>query len=205
MTKELKKREQVPPERKWSVELIYGSEADWEEDFAATAEFPERISKWSGRLSESPASLKKAIEELLQQRRTMEKLMTYASMKKDEDLSSSTHSGMASRIMSRMVEVSAASSFFTPELLAIPGDRMAEWLDSDTLKPYRTWLENILRYRSHTLSKKEENLLAKTGEIVSGFGNAFGKLSNVDMPARYPMVKDEEGKNVKLTNGNYIA
>lgn len=205
MPDKLKSREEIPVAAKWNVEALYESDDKWEKDFIETAIFSASIKKWAGRLNESPGTLKGTVEEMLSQRRLLEKLLVYANMKKDEDLGSSLYSGMASRIMSRFVEINAAHSFFTPELLAIPEDTMNSWLETIELKPYRTLLQDILRYRSHTLSRKEEELLAKTIEIISGFSSAFGKLSNVDMPARYPMIKNENGKNIKLTNGNFSA
>ncbi len=205
MPEELKSRNEISIEARWSIEAIYASDIDWEKDFGETAAFPERIKKWTGRLSESPVALKAAIEELLSQHRFLEKLFTYASMKGDEDLGNSLYTGMLSRIKSRFVECSAAQSFFTPELLAIPEGIISSWLKTSELEPYRVWLQDTLRYRSHTLSGKEEILLANTSEIISGFSSAFGKLSNVDMPARFPEIKDENENSVKLTSGNFNA
>ncbi|MCD4700910.1 MAG: oligoendopeptidase F [Candidatus Aegiribacteria sp.] len=205
MPDELKSRNEIPAEVKWDIEAIYALNDEWEKDFGETAAFMENMKKWAGRLSESPGTLKAAIEELLSHLRLLEKLFTYANMKGDEDLGNSLYSGMASRIRSRFVEFSAAHSFFTPELLAIPEDTINSWLETSELEPYRTWLQDILRYRSHTLSENEEKLLANTAEITSGFSSAFGKLSNVDMPARLPEIKDENGKSVKLTSGNLSA
>ncbi len=199
----VKTRDEIPAEAKWNVEAIYAGDDEWEKDFAETESFAKSITKWSGRLDDSPETLQNAIEEMLSQHRMLENLFVYASMKKDEDLGNSLYSGMASRIMSRLIEVNAAQSFFTPELLAIPESTMNSMLSE--LEPYRTWLEDILRYRSHTLSEKEENLLAKTDEIISGFNSAYSKLSNVDMPARYPEIADEDGNSVKLSNGNFNA
>ncbi|NOQ23060.1 MAG: oligoendopeptidase F [Candidatus Aegiribacteria sp.] len=205
MPDELKNRNEIPAEAKWNVEAVYASDDEWENDFGETAAFMESMKKWAGRLGEGAGTLKAAIEELLSQHRFLEKLFTYANMKGDEDLGNSLYSGMVSRIRSRFVEFSAAHSFFTPELLGISEDTINSWLETSELEPYRTWLQDILRYRSHTLSEKEEALLANTGEIISGFSSAFGKLSNVDMPARLPEIKDENGNSVKLTSGNFSA
>ncbi|MEN8208085.1 MAG: oligoendopeptidase F [Candidatus Fermentibacteria bacterium] len=205
MPEELKNRNDIPAEARWSVEALYAADDDWEKDFNETAAFMENIQKWTGRLVESPEALKSAIEELLSQHRFLEKLYIYASMKGDEDLGNSLYSGMLSRIRSRLVECNAAQSFFTPELLAIPEATITSWLETPELELYRIWLQDILRYRSHVLSEKEEVLLANTGEIISGFSSAFGKLSNVDMPARLPEIKDENGNSVKLTSGNFNA
>ena len=205
MPDELKYRNDVPAGSRWNVEAVYASDDGWEKDFGETAAFMDSMKKWTGRLGEDPGTLKAAIEELLSQHRFLEKLFTYANMKGDEDLGNSLYSGMLSRIRSRLVEFSAAHSFFTPELMAIPEDTMNSWLETPELEPYRTWLQDILRYRSHILSEKEEVLLANTREIISGFSSAFGKLNNVDIPARLPEIKDENGNTVKLTSGNFSA
>ncbi|MCK4807808.1 MAG: oligoendopeptidase F, partial [Candidatus Aegiribacteria sp.] len=205
MPDELKSRNEIPVEAKWNIEAIYALDDEWEKDFGETAAFVESMKKWVGRLGESPVTLKAAVEELLSHHRLLEKLFTYASMKGDEDLGNSLYSGMVSRIRSKLVDFNAAHSFFTPELLAIPEDTINAWLETTELEPFRTWLQDILRYRSHTLSEKEEKLLANTGEITSGFSSAFGKLSNVDMPARFPEIVDENGNSVKLTSGNLNA
>jgi oligoendopeptidase F len=205
MAEELRCRSEVPVEDTWNVEAMYATDEDWERDFKDTAGYAKSVSKWSGKLSESPETLQKAIEEILSQHRNLEKLSTYAIMKKDEDLANSFYSGMASRVMSRHVEINAAASFFTPELFSIPEGTLRDWLETEALRPYASWLEDTLRYRSHILSEKEEKLLANAGEIISGFSGIFGKLSNVDSPARLPKVEDENGKSIKLTNGNFNA
>ncbi len=205
MPDELKSRNEIPVEARWNVEAVYALDGEWEKDFGKTATFMESMKKWAGRLAEDPGTLKGAIEELLSHHRLLEKLFVYASMKGDEDLGNSLYSGMVSRTRSRFVEFNAAQSFFTPEILAIPEDTIDSWLETSELEPYRTWLQDILRYRSHTLSENEEKLLANTVEITSGFSSAFGKLSNVDMPARLPEIMDENGNSVRLTTGNISA
>jgi len=197
-------RSEVPEEARWNVEELYASADEWEKDFVKTESFPESIRRWSGRLGESPEVLVSAIEELLAQRRLLDKLHTWAGMRRDEDLSSSYYGGLASRIESRVSKSAEASAFFTPELLSIPGETMDSWMESETIAPYRVWLQDILRYRPHVLSDAEEKLLAGMGEVVAGFYNAFGKLSNVDMPARMPEVDTVDG-TVQLTNGNFNA
>ena len=205
MSKELRNRNEIPLKDRWAVEAIYASDEEWEKDFNRTDAFADSFRRWAGRLGESPEILKSAVEEILSQNRLIKKLSTYAEMKRDEDLSNSHYSGLATKISSRAVEVKTAHSFFTPELLSISQNTIESWLLTPELSPYRIWMENILRYRPHTLSDKEERLIAMSGEITKGFSTVFGKLNNVDMPARLPEIVDEKGHSVKLTNGNFSA
>jgi oligoendopeptidase F len=205
MAKEPRKRADVPEADRWAVESVFASDDAWEKEFSTTEGFDARAAAWSGRLGESPEILLRAVEEMMVQRRTLEKLYTYASMKQDGDLSDSTYTGMYSRIASRNNSVMTSQSFLSPELLAIPVRTMDSWLAVPELAPYRVLLEDILRYRPFTLSGNEEKLLTMSRDVTSGFSSAFGKLGNVDIPGRLPEIDDDEGGRIRITNGNFIS
>lgn len=198
------KRDQVAAEDRWAVEAIFKTDEEWESAFRATEDYGRAFQAWAGRLGESPESLAGAIAEMLAQQRALEKLGLYAGMRQDEDLSNALHSSMDDRCTARRNEVAAAQSFFMPELLSIDPAVMAEWLRSPALEGYATWLEEMLRYRPHTLSEPEEKLLAMSGDALQGFHAGFGKLNNVDMPARLPEITDQNGRRTKLTNSNLV-
>ncbi len=195
-------RSEVPAGDRWDVEALYASDSEWERDFERTASFAEEMSRWTGRLGESPSVLRSAIEEMLDQERLLSRLVVYASMKRDEDLSNGEYGSMFSRISSRLTEIATAHSFFRPELLSIPKARMDSWLESEELAPYVTWLGEILRYRPHTLTGPEERIVSMTHEVSRGFSTAFGQMNNVDIPARLPEVQVDEGETVRITNAN---
>ncbi|MBN1435149.1 oligoendopeptidase F [Candidatus Fermentibacterales bacterium] len=204
MAEKPKTRSEIDAGDRWAVEELYREDRLWEEDFGKTGGFAEAASSWAGKLGESASSLAKAIRELLAQDRLIEKLKSYASLREDEDLSNQHYSSMHSRIVTRAAEVDAAQSFFQPELLAIPAETMTQWLRSEELAPYRTWLDEILRYRPYTLSTGEEKILAMFRDPVGCFENAYGKLADVELPARLPEIVDEDGSPKKLTNGNLV-
>ena len=204
MKAELRKRADVPVEDRWDLEAIYSSDSDWEREFSKTADFARDVLKWSGRLAESSETLLRIITEIETMQRVIDKLYVYAHLRHDEDLSNSLYDDMHSRMVTRSTRFATAISFFRPELLRIPPDRLEKWLQTEYLLPYGSFLEEILRYRPYTLSDEGEKLLSMSSEIASAAGNAFGKLNNVDMPARLPEVIDEQGRSVKLTNSNLI-
>jgi oligoendopeptidase F len=204
MTDKLRRRSDVPIEDRWDLTPLYPSDSDWEREFSSTADFAEDVLRWSGRLGESSEILLEIIREIESRQRAIEKLYVYAHLRHDEDLSNSLYDDMHSRVVSRSTRFATATSFFRPELLRIPSDRLEEWLQTEHLRPYGSFLEEILRYRPYTLSDEGEKLLSMSSEIASAVGNAFGKLNNVDMPARLPEITDEQGNVVRLTNSNLI-
>ncbi len=198
------RRDQVAAGDRWSVEAVFRSDEEWEMAFRATEGYGRVFAAWAGRLGESPETLAHAVSEMLAQRRVLEKLGLYASMRQDEDLSNALHSSMDDRCTARRNEVATAHSFFMPELLSIDPAVMSEWLRTPALEGYSSWLGEMLRYRPHTLSEPEEKLLAMSGDALQGFHAGFGKLSNVDMPARLPEITDAEGRPTRLTNSNLV-
>lgn len=205
MTETVKLRKDVPLKDRWSIEKIYKNDADWEKDFSTTEGFEKMVSEWPGKLGESPQKLCEIVEGILHTHKKIEKLLVYAHLREDEDLSNHHYTEMFAKIMSRASRLDAAMSFFKPELLHIDANTMNEWLKTDTLAPYKIWLEEILRFRPHTLSNGEEKILAMSREVTGGFHKTYGKLNNVDMPERLPRIENEEGKKVQLTNANFTS
>ena len=204
MSEGLKKRSEVPQSDRWDLSDLYDSDEQWERDLERSRGFDDEILAWKGRLGESSRALRDALEKMLEHSRKLEKLVVYAHLRQDEDLSVARHGEMFSRATSRATEYASAQAFFDPELLEIPEDTMREWLAGQELAPYRAWLEERLRYRPHTLSRPEERLLAMSADFARCFSSAFGQLANVDMPDRLPRIEKADGEEVQLTNSNLV-
>ncbi len=159
MTSKPTDRAEVPIEDRWDLEALYSSDEAWEQDFRRVEGFPGEIASWSDTLSRSPARIASGLDRFLMHNRLLDKLYTYAYHRRDEDLSRTTYQDMLARIISRVTDYAAASSFLIPELLRIPEDRMSEWIETRELRPYLSWLEDRLCFRSHMLSESEERLL----------------------------------------------
>ena len=69
------------------------------------------------------------------------------------------------------------------------------------LKLYQHHIDDIYRKRAHTLSSREEELLAGTRDMSRIPSNVFNMIENADL--KFPSVKDEEGNDVELTHQRY--
>ena len=94
-----------------------------------------------------------------------------------------------------------ANSFISSELTSISEDQMNHFLENAELSFYKTHLERVLRYRKHTLSEKEEKLLASTAKIARTARDAFEMLDNADL--KLGTVIDENENEVVITQGNF--
>ena len=200
---ELLKRQDVPAEHKWDLDSVYPSVAAWEEDYARVEAMMPRLTAYQGRLGESAGTLLEALRARDELYQLLEQVLVFARMKEDEDTTNSTYQALSTRGQSLSARVAAASSFMTPEILAIPTETIRAWLDEDSdLAAYRHELENLLCEKEHVRSPEVEELLAQMSEVGAAPRDIFGKLNHADM--KFPRIKDEEGKEVELTHGRYL-
>lgn len=200
---ELLKRQDVPAEHKWDLDSVYPSVAAWEEDYARVEAMVPQLTAYQGRLGESAGVLLEALRARDALFQLLERVAVFAHMKEDEDTTNSTYQALSTRGQSLSARVAAASSFMTPEILAIPTETIRAWLDEDSdLAAYRHELENLLREKEHVRSPEVEELLAQMSEVGAAPRDIFGKLNHADM--KFPRIKDEEGKEVELTHGRYL-
>lgn len=201
-SKTLPKRSEVPAEYKWRLEDIYPTDADWEKDVEKAKQLAEQIAGLKGKIGSSGKELLDALtlqDELL---KTMDQVYVYARMRRDEDNANSTYQGLTDRASSLSTQVYGAISYIQPEILEIPTEELEKWLkEVPGLDHYRILLEEITRFKPHTLTSEEEALLANISELASAPSKIYGMLNNADM--KFPMITDENGEEVELTKGRY--
>jgi len=196
------KRNEIPQEHKWRLEDIYASNELWEKDYQRVKEMTEKLSPYRETLGESAERLLECLNLSTEMTRLYEKNYVYAHMRSHEDSTNSFYQGLADRADSLGVAVSSANSFIVPGILAIPDEKLNSFLaESQGLRFYGRYLDEIRRIKPHILSAGEEQLLAMTGEIAQAPGTIFGMLNNADI--KFPYIKDDKGNEVELTKGRY--
>ncbi len=197
-------RKDIKQEYKWNIEAMFPDEALWEQAVAQSLEKADEFTKLSGHLSDSSDMLLKAYrlrDEMWQQ---LEKAYVYARMKRDEDNRISKYQAMTDKCFAAIAKMSAISSFFTPELLDIPEEKIFEFLNENKeLEIYRFAISETLRQKAHVLSKSEENIMAQLSEVTNASGDIFTMLNNADI--RFGTMTDDDGNQIELTHGNYIT
>ena len=69
---------------------------------------------------------------------------------------------------------------------------MDKFLAAKPLAEFRLVLERLLRFKPHTLGKKEEKLLAMQTEMAEAAGQIFRQLNDADL--KFGAVKNERGE-----------
>ena len=197
-------REDIEEKYKWNLSDIYGSTGDWENDFKWVKDNLGNYKNFEGKLAESPEQLLKCFKFDDEIGTKLERLYLYSMLAKDSDLRVGKFQSMDERIKSLYSEVLTASSFIKPELLRIQEDKLTGMINFDgELIVYSHSIEDLLRKKAHTLSGKEEQILALAGELTPTAYNVFSMFTNADM--KFPFVKDEGGKENQLSHGRFYA
>jgi oligoendopeptidase F len=199
-------RESVPDEFKWKLSDIYANEEDWERDFNAVQSELPKLRAMQGSLAGSAENLLACLKLRDEISIKTGRLYAYAVMKSHEDTRDSKYQALSDRAARLSVDASSASSFVTPEIIAIPEATLIGFIEGEETREafsdYGFALKEIIRQKGHVLGKEEELLLAKLGEMARVAENAFSMLTNADMT--FSNIKDENGVEVEMSDERYI-
>lgn len=198
---ELKPRREMDPAFQWDLTQLFKTPEAWRDAYAETEKMINALPRLEGTLGRSAASLEAALREIDRAAELCEKVGIYAFLCKAGDNGDPDAQDMDDRATRLYVKLGSAVAFVDPEILSIDEKKLLEYLADPALAPHRHYVEDVNRQRAHTLDAKGEAMLASLGEFAAVPGTAFDMLTNVDM--EYPTVKDEEGNEVRLSNGNF--
>lgn len=202
MAKQIPKRSEIKIEDTWDLSSLFVDDKAWQAEFERLEQQIKPLEYNRGHLKESSSILLKTLEMVSDLNRRLERLFVYAQQSLDTDTANSHYQKMYGRVQSLDVKLASAASYIEPEILAIPEDRLAEYIKSESgLSEYTQFIENITRQRIHTLSADMEELLSRVGEFSKGASEIFAMFHNADV--KFGVIINEEGEEVELTHGRY--
>ncbi len=202
----MKTAKQVPARNKvkkadtWDLAGLFRDDAAWEKAFVGWEKRIAGYANFQGKLADA-AQLAACLKFDVDFDRAGERLGTYALLKTTEDTTNSEYQRMQGRYLNAASRAGQAASYIRPEILAIPKAKIKGILADKRLAPYRLMLERLLRYKPHTLGKKEEKLLAMQTEMAQAAGQIFTQLNDADM--KFGMVKDDSGRLMELSHASF--
>ena len=185
----------------WDLSAMYKDLAAWEADFNKIRPAAEKFLSYKGRLAESPAVLREAIEVSDEFDRLASRVYVYCHLKSDENTADNKNRARQEKVEALLASLAETDAWFDPEIMSIPDDIMEKFLASPELAFYKRSLLELLREKPHTLTEPEERLLGTLGDVLGSSDKAFEMLNDADMD--FGSVKDENGKSAKLTHGSY--
>jgi oligoendopeptidase F len=197
----LPKRKDVPIADQWDLTLLYPTDAAWEKEFKRAETLISGFAAFKGTLGKSAKTVADLLQFEADFERTAERLGNYASLQATGDNGDSVYQRMVGRFQHFITKAGEAASFIRPELLEIPSAKMEKFLKAKELAPWKLALERIVRFRPHTLSYREEQLLAMSGQMAEGANQVFRQLNDTDM--KWPVVENDKGVGTELGHSSY--
>ena len=198
------KRSEIAKEDTWAVEDLFPSDEAWEQELASVTEEGKKLTAFAGRLCESGETLYTYLDLMEKIDVRGSALGNYCSRVLDVDTAVAKYQAMSGKFRSTMVAFGAATSFDTPEIMAIPEETLEEMYKAEPrLERYRRFLTSVRRRKEHFLSPAEEKLLAASREMAGAPSTIFGAFENADL--KYPDAVDSEGKHYPLSQGTFVT
>jgi len=197
----LPKRSSVKEADTWDLSTLCANDAAWEEEFKKLDKMVSGYARFQGKLGEGPKTLAACLKFDLEFDRLADKVGSYAFLRSAEDQTDNAAQTMVGRYQNLAMRSSQAASYIRPELLSLPNSKLKEYLAAKELQPYKLILERIVRYKPHTLSAREEEILAMQGEMAGAAGKAFRQLLDSDL--KFGLIKNEKGEQIELSNATF--
>ncbi len=195
------KRNDVPTELTWDIQTIFASVDAFEVAFKTLEELLPQAQTYQQTLASSPEALLNALDFRNTVLKKIEHLYTYAHLLSDQDTQNTEHQALQSRARTLYAKVASALSFFETELLEADESILRNFLKNDALKLYTHEFELMFERRKYILSEKEELLLAKASDVLSGSSTTFSVLNNADL--KFKSIETESGEIYPLSHGRY--
>lgn len=202
MAKEEKLRCEIEDEYKWDLTKIYKDEKEWQKDFD---DVKEEILKATSYKNSFLINGKKLYEYLKYDEvvsRKLEKIYYYAHLNHDADTLNEKYKIMTNKVSDLFTKYNELSSFVVPEILKLDEKKLASFYeDEKKLEDYRFSIENIYRFKNHTLDEEKEKMLSNLSKCLSNPEETYEALTDSDF--EYDYITDEKGNKIKFNESNY--
>jgi len=203
MAKELLKREEVRVEDTWNLSDMYETAEDWENAIEEIDELIDEIEAMESTCTNSASELLLLLEKSAEVDEKLSLAYNYAERLFDEDRKNTKHQAMSAKAGTVYAKLVAKTAFVQPAILELSAETLENFYTVlPDLEFYRKYIDEILRFKDHSLSAEMEKLVALTSELSQGPSNTFSILNNADLV--FPEIEDENGEKTRITHGRYI-
>ena len=195
-------RDQVDARYTWDLTRIFESDEAWEAAFAEVKAQAEAFAALSGTLTSGSGAVLAALRAMTALEQRYSEVSTYAMMKLHEDGAQGKYQAMNDRAMTLGSDVGAKCAFLTPELLTLEPSELEAMIADPAFADYDAFLRDVLRMKPHTLSVREEQLLAAASEL-RGIPESAADMLYIDLDLG--TTRGEDGKKTRLTDARLLS
>lgn len=202
MAKEEKLRCEIEDEYKWDLTKIYKDEKEWQKDFEDVKEEILKVTSYKDSFLSNGKKLYEYLKYDEEVSRKLEKIYYYAHLNYDADTLDEKYKVMKNKVSDLFTKYNELSSFVVPEILKLEEEKLNTFYkDEEKLEDYRFSIENIYRFKNHTLDEEKEKMLSNLSKCLSNPEETYEALTDSDF--EYDYITDEKGNKVKFNESNY--
>lgn len=202
MAKEEKLRCEIEDKYKWDLTKIYKDEKEWQKDFDDVKEKILKVLEYKESFLSNGKKLYEYLKYDEEVSRKLEKIYYYAHLNYDADTLDEKYKVMTNKVSDLFTKYNELSSFVVPEILKLDEEKLNTFYkDEEKLEDYRFSIENIYRFKNHTLDEEKEKMLSNLSKCLSNPEETYEALTDSDF--EYDYITDEKGNKVKFNESNY--
>ncbi len=188
----------------WDLTELYPSDAAWDTERTAIAGALPGLAAFKGTLGSDSAGMARALRTILDLRKRLGRLQTYASLKRDEDTRIAANQDRLQRAELLSTDFDSATAYLAPEIIRIGQAKIDQFIAAEpALKPFVFFLYDTLRQAPHTLGDEAEGLLAASDTVRQAPQTIYTLLANANVP--WPTVALSDGRKVRIDSQAYTA
>ena len=202
MAKEEKLRCEIEDKYKWDLTKIYKDEKEWQKDFDDVKDKILKVTSYKDSFLSNGKRLYEYLKYDEEVSRKLEKIYYYAHLNYDADTLDEKYKVMKNKVSDLFTKYNELSSFVVPEILKLDEEKLNTFYkDEEKLEDYRFSIENIYRFKNHTLDEEKEKMLSNLSKCLSNPEETYEALTDSDF--EYDYITDEKGNKVKFNESNY--
>lgn len=198
----MKERKDIDKKYTWDLEKIYETIDDFNQDYKKVSEMIKDLAGYEDKMLDGAREFYETIKLSYDIERIIDKLAVYTSLSFDLDTSDNKKQELSERVANLRSNYGEVSYFIVPNILKLDYKVIEKYYNEEPrLRDYEINLKDIYRYKEHTLSDREEKILSSIGKMIGNAYETYELFKDCEMS--FGNIKDEEGKEVELTNSNY--
>jgi len=200
---QVKDRSEIDDNLKWNLNDLYPTVEDWQKAKNDLDAKISDITTYKGKLAENAGNLYYTLNISTNLFKDYYRLAVYSARLKDQNLLISDNESLNQEAASLGTKFSEISSFINPEILKIDPKIIDQFYnDKPELKDFKVVIDDIQRLRTHTLTEREEEILASFGQVIQTPTDVYGTFNNAEMP--YEKVKLASSEEIELSNSAFV-
>ena len=198
----MKNRCDIDKKYTWDLDVIYSDMDSFDKDYDKSKGLIKELSGYENTMISNSNNFYNTIKLYFDIDRIVTKLSVYTSLAFDLDTSDNDRQELTEKVSNLRSDFSKGSYFIVPSILKLDNDTLELFYSEEKLlNDYKYYIDEVYRFKKHTLGDNEEKLMSSMGKIIGNSYDTYELFKDCDMS--FDDVIDSDGNLVNLTNSNY--